>query len=281
MGTTFWKNVAWAEINADSVGALPWSFLVSDRWNADDVEVLAPDTPSWKAARTTSRPGAWGHAGLLRRPLVWGECPGSGSRSYRVAVHVDADNGPACTCSCPSRKTPCKHVLGLLLRWTRDELFEGAPPEWAGRWISRRTARRARPSVPEGARAAVRRVVDDLEKRFAERTRSLVQGAIDRSTRTQLALRGPEDVGVVGEPEVEHVPAGGRLGAEAVAGLGVPVGVGALEFSLLGAGRCRRFRGRGRSYRRSGRTGARDLIPSRNGDPETVVPRGRQPAGVA
>ncbi|MBE2998291.1 SWIM zinc finger family protein [Nocardiopsis sp. HNM0947] len=133
---------------------------MSDRWNADDVEALAPDAPSWKAARTTSRPGAWEHAGLLPGDalVVWGECRGSGSRSYRVAVHVDADQGPACTCSCPSRKTPCKHALGLLVRWTRDELAEAdASPEWAGRWIARRTARRARPAAPDPARAEAAR----------------------------------------------------------------------------------------------------------------------------
>ncbi|HSA49433.1 MAG TPA: VWA domain-containing protein [Yinghuangia sp.] len=38
-------------------------------------------------------------------------------------------------------------------------------------------------ATKEAARAVVRRVVDDLEQRIAQRTRSLVQGALDRSTR--------------------------------------------------------------------------------------------------
>ncbi|MGA4540360.1 VWA domain-containing protein [Uniformispora flossi] len=38
-------------------------------------------------------------------------------------------------------------------------------------------------NAKEAARAVVRRVVDDLEQRIAQRTRSLVQGALDRSAR--------------------------------------------------------------------------------------------------
>lgn len=41
----------------------------------------------------------------------------------------------------------------------------------------------------ESARAVVRGVLDDLERRLAQRTRSLVQGAIDRSTRTHRPRR--------------------------------------------------------------------------------------------
>ncbi|WP_159941676.1 MULTISPECIES: VWA domain-containing protein [unclassified Nocardiopsis] len=41
----------------------------------------------------------------------------------------------------------------------------------------------------ESARAVVRRVVEDLERRVAQRTRSLVQGAIDRSVRTHRPRR--------------------------------------------------------------------------------------------
>ncbi|WP_017614610.1 VWA domain-containing protein [Nocardiopsis salina] len=47
-------------------------------------------------------------------------------------------------------------------------------------------------SARESARTVVRRVVDDLEKRLAQRTRSLVQGAIDRSARTHRPRRGAD-----------------------------------------------------------------------------------------
>nr|WP_084723469.1 VWA domain-containing protein [Streptomonospora alba] len=41
----------------------------------------------------------------------------------------------------------------------------------------------------ESARAVVRRVVEDLERRLAQRTRSVVQGALDRSARTRRPRR--------------------------------------------------------------------------------------------
>ncbi|WP_435111169.1 VWA domain-containing protein [Nocardiopsis synnemataformans] len=44
----------------------------------------------------------------------------------------------------------------------------------------------------ESARAVVRRVVDDLERRVAQKTRSLVQGAIDRSSRTHRPRRAAD-----------------------------------------------------------------------------------------
>lgn len=142
---------------------------MSDRWNIDDVRALAPDASSWKAALKISAPGAWPHAGLLPGGalVVWGECRGSGSRSYTVAVHVDAGEGPAHKCSCPSRKIPCKHVLGLLSRWAGGELPESdRSPEWVGRWIGRRTARRVPRAAPDPARAeATRR---DRDRAVAE-----------------------------------------------------------------------------------------------------------------
>lgn len=63
---------------------------MSDRWSIDDVHALAPDASSWKAVRKISVPGAWPHAGLLPGGalVVWGECRGSGSRSYAV-THKD------------------------------------------------------------------------------------------------------------------------------------------------------------------------------------------------
>nr|WP_256251967.1 SWIM zinc finger family protein [Streptomyces sp. yr375] len=44
-------------------------------------------------------------------------------------------------CSCPSRKSPCKHVLGLLLLWSTEgeaSVPTGRPPAWAERWIAGR-----------------------------------------------------------------------------------------------------------------------------------------------
>jgi hypothetical protein len=47
---------------------------------------------------------------------------------------------PAYVCSCPSRKVPCKHALGLLLRWSDGQVSDAAPPDFVDRRLAARTA---------------------------------------------------------------------------------------------------------------------------------------------
>ncbi len=91
------------------------------RWSAEAVAALAPDDASARAAAGLARPGRagrpwpwpWSGTGACR-DLVWGLCAGSGNDPYQVIVDL---TGPAYRCTCPSRKFPCKHALGLLLLW--------------------------------------------------------------------------------------------------------------------------------------------------------------------
>ncbi len=79
--------------------------------NADQVVALAPDAASVKAGRDLVKPAKWPTLGQSA-DLLWGECQGSGGKPYQVSVDLD---GLAFKCTCPSRKFPCKHGLGLLL----------------------------------------------------------------------------------------------------------------------------------------------------------------------
>lgn len=88
-----------------------------DRWTEQQVVALAPDDRSVAAARKLARPGPWSDLGSTDT-LVWGKCQGSGSTPYQVSVDL---TGPAATCTCPSRKFPCKHGLALLLLWVRGD----------------------------------------------------------------------------------------------------------------------------------------------------------------
>ena len=56
---------------------------------------------------------------------VWGRYLTSSAEPYEVAVDL---RGPAFRCTCPSRKLPCKHQLGLLLLHAHDQV----PPAGAG-----------------------------------------------------------------------------------------------------------------------------------------------------
>ncbi|MEE4377456.1 MAG: SWIM zinc finger family protein [Candidatus Competibacteraceae bacterium] len=105
-------------------------------WTAERVTALAPDTASVKAGRDLARASQWSSLGNTQR-VLWGECKGSGARPYQTQIEL---NEPAFKCSCPSRKFPCKHALGLFLLFTaQTAVFEEQPlPDWVTEWLNRR-----------------------------------------------------------------------------------------------------------------------------------------------
>lgn len=125
---------------------------VIERWSRDQVLALAPDAPSKKAAQGVATPGKWSLRGTTG-DVVFGECGGSGAKPYLAAVDLSE---PAYRCSCPSRKFPCKHALGLLLLWSADGVTEvEAVPPWVGEWLTQRADRAAKSaSRVEAARSA-------------------------------------------------------------------------------------------------------------------------------
>src|SRR5215213_6938743 len=103
---------------------------------ADQILALAPDASSAAAGRKLASTKGW--QGLGRRPAaLWGEC--QGSALYQVRVDL---SDLTAKCSCPSRKFPCKHALGLLLlaATTPAALTGSEPPDWVSDWLGRRAA---------------------------------------------------------------------------------------------------------------------------------------------
>ena len=107
---------------------------MEDRWTPEHVLSLAPDAASRRAASKLSAPAPWSATGSDDRAL-WGQCQGSGGTPYRTVVEL---LGPAYRCSCPSRKFPCKHALGLLLLWSARGTGQSRAPEWATGWLDAR-----------------------------------------------------------------------------------------------------------------------------------------------
>ena len=112
------------------------------------IEQLATDQSSLKAAAGLAKPAKWSEVGVSRDgALVWGECAGSGANPYRVMADL-RDLGNKCTC--PSRKFPCKHVLGLL--WLKAEavvpFVPADTPAWVSDWLGRRRAGAGTPKAP-------------------------------------------------------------------------------------------------------------------------------------
>ncbi|WP_422927756.1 DUF5691 domain-containing protein [Singulisphaera sp. PoT] len=108
-------------------------------WSAEQVLALAPDAGSAKSGKDLSSPKKWKSLGVGEE-ILWGECQGSGSSPYQTKISLAE---PAFHCSCPSRKFPCKHSLGLLLIWANQATAfdRGAPPVWVASWLEGRAKR--------------------------------------------------------------------------------------------------------------------------------------------
>lgn len=133
--------------------------------DAEQVLALAPDTASAAAGRKLAALDTWQVLGR-NDVAIWGECRGSALYQTRADLRDLSSR-----CSCPSRKLPCKHVLGLLLlaAGSPDVVPLGEPPAWVSEWLAKRAgaarAREARlaPSAsdadaPQAAKRAGRRL---------------------------------------------------------------------------------------------------------------------------
>jgi hypothetical protein len=103
----------------------------------DQILTLAPDESSKKSGKDLANPAKWVSKGVNEQAL-WGECQGSGSKPYQTQIDII---NIAFKCSCPSRKFPCKHGLGLLLLYTRQKnsFPNNESPAWVTDWLSKRT----------------------------------------------------------------------------------------------------------------------------------------------
>jgi hypothetical protein len=140
---------------------------------------LAPDASAAQAGRKLATPKQWSNLGYNTQGL-WGEC--RGSALYQVRVDLAS---LSVKCSCPSRKFPCKHGIGLLLLASAapDALAEGDPPEWMASWLAKRaTAAEASRTQEQASTAPTQRVKSPdtaaVAKR-AEKRERLVSDGLD------------------------------------------------------------------------------------------------------
>jgi hypothetical protein len=157
------------------------------------IEAVAPDQSALSAAAKIKAP-SWNSIGQDRaRNLAWGECQGSGSAPYRVALDL---NELVSKCTCPSRKFPCKHGLSLMLiLLDRPEVFTAdTAPDWVEDWMARRRPAAKpntdRPAVSlDAAHEEAQRVPDekDAAKAAAQRERL-------RAQREQSILDGLDEL---------------------------------------------------------------------------------------
>jgi hypothetical protein len=128
-----------------------------------------------------AKPAKWGRTGCDDE-AVWGECEGSGKSVYRTCADL---TGPAFRCTCPSRKFPCKHGVGLLLLWADAAVEDGARPGWVAEWVEDRRERAGKAAERQAASAARARDPKTAERRARRVDDGLAE--LDQWLRDQVA----------------------------------------------------------------------------------------------
>jgi hypothetical protein len=124
---------------------------------------LAPDPAAAQAARKLASSRWWSRLGSSGT-AIWGECQGSALYQVRVAT---SDLGSKC--SCPSRKFPCKHALGLMLRSLEQPIPAAEEPDWVRDWLDKRASgaggeKARKTTAPPDPEAQAKRAEKRLER---------------------------------------------------------------------------------------------------------------------
>jgi SWIM zinc finger len=157
-------------------------------WKTETIIALAPDSGSASSGRGLSTRKSWLNV-ARNGNVLWGECQGSGKHPYQA--RVDTNETPVFKCSCPSRKFPCKHGLGLFLLFAAkaDEFKETEMPTWVQEWMDGREARAEKKA--EKAVEAASKPVDPKaqEKRIAARDKKVRAGLEELSLWSRDLIR--------------------------------------------------------------------------------------------
>ncbi|WP_374065083.1 SWIM zinc finger family protein [Actinokineospora auranticolor] len=190
-------------------------------WSAERVIGLAPDAASAKAGRGLATAAKWADTGASEDAL-WGHCQGSGKKPYQACVELAE---PAYRCTCPSRKFPCKHVLGLMLLWSAGAVAAAEEePEWVGSWLESRAGRaerarqRAESAGPRDEKAAAKRA-DERLTRVRSGAAELREWLTDRLGAGLGGLRGGDELRTVAARMVDAQAPGLASGLRRAAAL--------------------------------------------------------------
>jgi hypothetical protein len=166
----------------------------------DQITTIAPDAASLKAGRDLGTPRKWESIGGDEE-VLWGLAMGSGKTPYQTRVRL-GDLGTKC--SCPSRKFPCKHALGLmfLAAGQPDSLTQKERPPWVVEWLDAHAARGQKAAArseeseakPVDEKAAAKRRVQ-RESRVQDGIAMLQKALLDL-TREGLASSAARDPSV-------------------------------------------------------------------------------------
>jgi hypothetical protein len=159
-------------------------------WTTEQILALAPDAASAKAGQGLATARKWYTLGADEL-TAWGLCQGSGKDPYQTQIDLTE---PAFRCSCPSRKFPCKHGLGLfLLLAAQHQAFkEKQQPPWVVEWIASRAKRAQQRSERRTKEEAGEKPVDAVAraKRAASREAKVIAGLESLELQLRDIVRG-------------------------------------------------------------------------------------------
>jgi hypothetical protein len=157
----------------------------------DQITAIAPDAASLKAGRDLGTARKWESIGG-DDDVLWGLAMGSGKEPYQTRVRL---GDLASKCSCPSRKFPCKHAIGLMFLASGQPavLTQKDRPPWVVEWLDAHAARQEKAvaraeekeSKPVDEKAAAKRRAQK-ENRVADGVELLQKSILDL-TREGLA----------------------------------------------------------------------------------------------
>lgn len=139
-----WKGPSSSRVTQPLASGHPQGYknAMAGTWTSESALGLAPDEAAARAGKGLATPQKWAALGGDGQ-IVWGLAKGSGEKPYQTRIDLGE---PAFKCSCPSRKFPCKHALGLLLLWVdKPKAFATSErPDWVQQWVQDRATRAAR-----------------------------------------------------------------------------------------------------------------------------------------
>ncbi len=147
-------------------------------WTNERVLSFAPDDATAQRGKELSTIRKWqGLSGNER--MVWGECKSSGTAYYKTSVDF---KGPAFKCTCPSRKFPCKHIIGLMLLFVNNsEAFRISDElsDWVAEWQNKRDQRIDSPDQEKEDEAKQQKKDTAKAQRKAKRLEQMKLGLAD------------------------------------------------------------------------------------------------------
>lgn len=165
------------------------------QYTPDQVMKLAPDDASAKAGQQLASNANW-VVKYKHEKAIWGDCQGSGKTPYKTIIDI---GNIAFKCSCPSRKFPCKHGIGLLLLFVANpDVFSSekdlAPHvrEWLDKREEKETAKVEKEGKPADETAKAKR---------AESRERKVNGGIDE---LRSWLKDVVRAGIMNVPQEAH-----------------------------------------------------------------------------